>query len=205
MNSRGKADFFIQPTTKAICVWTLPSGSKPVVRVEVEDAKIVTSKLYEIVCDTLQIFGRSRRFFGLFRGVSFPTKKYGNDETIYLPCKVSVSIQNWSFDVKSETRVIRTDTEAYRLLGLQVLVDIELQRFDATKEEIEELNEIRNSDFFSFKQFVDVARKLDGYSNITILDVEVVRKIKLVTNVLSKGTKINVTCSPRKMTLVSSK
>lgn len=205
MNSGSKAEFFIQPTTKAVCVWTLPSGSKPVVRVEVEDAKIITSRLFDIVCDTLQIFGRSRRFFGLFRGVSFPTKKYGNDETIYLPCKVPVSIQKWSFDVKSEIRVIRTDPEAYRLLGLQVVADIELERFDATNEEIEELNEIRDSGFFSFKQFVDSARKLDGYSNMTIQDVEVVRKIKLVTNVLSKGTKINVICGPRKMTLVSSK
>lgn len=107
--------------------------------------------------------------------------------------------------MKSEIRVIRTDPEAYRLLGLQVVADIELERFDATKEEIEELNEIRDSGFFSFKQFVDSARKLDGYSNMTIQDVEVVRKIKLVTNVLSKGTKINVICGPRKMTLVSSK
>ncbi len=71
------------PDRRKICVWTLPEGSPPAVRVEVTTGKIVTSRLIRIVFDTLRIQESSRTFFGLFRGLDPPQKRYSMSNWLY--------------------------------------------------------------------------------------------------------------------------
>ena len=107
------------PHKDKICVWTFPEGSQPVVRVGVEDGKILCNDLLKIAARALDIFECNSHFFGLFRGIEKPTKKYGLDEYIYLPCKDIISIQRWSFDINRERIQLCTDAGAMHLLCIQ--------------------------------------------------------------------------------------
>ena len=193
-----------KPSKKAICLWVLPRGSMPIIRVEVDTCLINADNLFKIGCDTLGLCVKSRNFFGLFKGLLYPTKKYGSEEIIYVPCKHIISIQKWSFDIAAEVKIIKSDQAAFQLLASQVTTDIELRRMKPTPEEQQTLDELQDPEFFSPKQYIEAARKIEGYSTITILDVSIVKKVKLISNVLQKGTKVDITCSSKKITFKSS-
>ena len=100
-----KAEADPPPSKKVLSVYTLPVGPNPVVRVEVDTHLIEAQKLYEIGCNALGLSHRSRTFFALFRGAEYPTKKYGTRESILVPCKHTLTIQRWSFDLVVEKAV----------------------------------------------------------------------------------------------------
>ena len=193
-----------KPSRRFVSLWILPPGSKPMVRVEVGTCLIKADKLFHIGCDTLGLCPKSRSFFGLFKCLLFPSKKYGTEEIIYLPCKHTLSIQKWSFDIVAETRVIKTDQAAFRLLALQVTTDVDLKRMKPTEEEQNMLQELCDPQFFSHKQYVEAARHVKGYNTVTILDAVIVQKVKLISNVLQKGSKVDIICGTKKITFASS-
>lgn len=188
-----------------ICLWTLPRDSKPIVRVEVKCGEILCGSLFEIGCDTIGLNITSRSFFALFRGITYPTKKYESDEIIRLPCKAAISIQKWCFDLTKEIKSIKTDAEAYRLLAFQFMFAVENGKIKLSAEDRERLEIHLDQDFPCYKQYVDIARTIEGYDSFTIQNVTVLKKVKLLKNVLQKGSKVNVVCNLKRLSLVSSK
>ena len=188
---------------KVVCVWTLPVGTKPVVRVEIDGNHIKAQNLFEIGCNALGLCVKSRPFFALFRGTLNPTKKYGTEENIYIPCKAALTIQRWSFDVVAESAAIKTDPIAFRLIAMQIISDMENGKLKASREEMQRLKDYYDPKFVCHKQFVDEARKLSLYNSMAILDVEVMNNAKLITSTLEQGTKVGLVFNSRKMVIVS--
>eukprot|EP00794_Sanderia_malayensis_P007179 gene7179-7985_t len=193
------------PDRRKICVWTLPEGSPPAVRVEVTTGKITTKALIGVVFKTLDICESSRKFFGLFRGLDPPQKVYGDDEIIYLPCKSVISLQKWSFDPVEEAKAIKTDIASIRLLALQINADVRSRRLLPTLEQQQELAEYLDPEFPCYKQYVENARQIDGYGSIAIKDVKLVSNLKLKEEVVKKGHLVDIVCSERKLVVITDK
>ena len=184
-------------------VYVLPPGSKPIVRVECPEQSIEAQRLFKLCCDTIQLYESSRRFFGLFRGLLHPVKKYGDSELIMLPVKTyPISIQKWSFDITQECRLIKTDPIAIRLLALQYKCDLEMKRKHPTSDQLNDLRSFEDPEFTCYKQYLDCARRILDYTWTVVLGVEVVQKVKLVTNILQKGSKVDLACTPKKLIII---
>ena len=188
-----------------ICVWTLPLGSPPAVRVEVTDGTIIASRLLEIVCDTLGIHRNSRPFFGLFKGIDPPIKKYGEEEVIYTPCQSVISVLKWSFDPIEEARALKTDTVSIRLLALQIKADITAGRFSPTSEEQDHLEKLLEPKFPCYKQYVDFARSIPSYETIMVRDGKLLKNVRLITQTLKRGSKLDIACNSKRMIIITGK
>ena len=188
---------------RKICVWTLPQGSPPAVRVEVTLGKITASRLLEIVCDTLGIQRNSRPFFGIFKGLDPPIKKFGEEEVIYTPCQSVISILKWSFDPVEEARAIKTDMASIRLLALQIKADIAAGRFSPNSEEKEHLGQLLEPKFPCYKQYVEFARSVTSYGKIVVQDVRLLKNIRLKTQTIKRGNKIDIACESKKMIIIT--
>ena len=190
---------------RKICVWTLPQGSSPAVRVEVAHGRIAASRLMQIVFDTLGVQERSRPFFGLFKGLDPPVKKFGEEEVIYTPCQSIISLLKWSFDPLEEARAIKTDVASIRLLALQVRADITAERFLPTAEEKEQLERLLEPKFPCYKQYVDFARSIASYGAVVVKDVRLMKNVRLRTQILRKGNKLDIACNSTKMIIITGK
>lgn len=180
------------PRKDKICVWTLPEGTQPAIRVQVDGGRIRAEDLLEIVGKTLEIRASSLQFFGLFRGLETPTKKYGNDEIIYLPCRYVISIQKWSFDVPREQKCLKTDAGAMRLLSIQCAEDIRSGRLKPKPEHIPLIQEYRNPAFPCDKQYVELCQKMMGYGQVHLYDCTVQNELKVKEARLSEGMKVDL-------------
>lgn len=191
------------PNKRKIAVWTLPQGSSPAIRVEVSGGRIIASRLLEIAFDTLGIQERSRPFFALFKDLDPPTKKFGEDEIIYVPYKSVISLQKWSFDPIDEAKAIKTDVASIRLLALQINADINSGRLPLTAEEKVRMDELMDPEFPCYKQYVEFARSVESYGSVVIKDVKLVSNIRLKTQTIKKGHKIDIVCNNRKMIIIT--
>ena len=185
------------PRNDRICVWTMPEGSVPAVRVAVDRGKILAGDLLAIVAETLEIHNSSREFFALFRDIEYPTKKYGHDEMLYLPCRDIISIQRWSFDLTREKKVLTTDAGAHRLLWLQCMEDVRCGRLKPKAEHAPLLEEYSNPAFPCEKQYVDVCRSLDGYGNVYFPGCTVQSDLSVKELKVKEGTKVNLVAGRR--------
>lgn len=193
------------PAKRHICVWTYPEGSTPAVRVLVEEGKIRGEHLLRIAAKTLNIFECNLQFFGLFKGIERPTKKYGNNEMIYLPCKDIISIQRWSFDVPREKKLLKTDAGALHVLAVQCKSDLKAGRIKPKPEDIPILQEYANPKFPSDKQFVEKCQTLLGYASIHFTDCTVQSDISVKDLSLEEGTDLDVVANPRGITFKTGK
>ena len=191
------------PSKIKVSIYTLPQGSPPAVRVEVTTGKIISSRLLKVFFDTVGLQERSRPFFGLFKGLDPPIRKIGDDETIYVPCRYVISVRKWSFDPVREAKAIRTDVPSLRLLALEINADIVAGRLQPTSEEKEKLEEMLDPGFPSYKQFVEYARGIKGYGDVVTKDVALIKSINLKTQVIKKGSKIDIACSDKKMVIIT--
>ena len=203
MSTEGAATVLNVPNKRKIAVWTLPQGSSPAVRVEVSGGRIIANRLLEITFDTLGIQGRSRPFFGLFKDLDPPTKKFGDDEIIYVPCKSVISLQKWSFDPIDEAKAIKTDVASIRLLALQIKADVNAGRLLLTTEEKDRMDELVDPEFPCYKQYVEFARGVELYGSVVIKDVKLVSNIRLKTQTIKKGHKIDIVCNNKKMIIMT--
>jgi hypothetical protein len=191
---------------RLVSVYILPPGSKPIVRVQCPEPTIAAERLFKLCCDTIGLYEKSRKLFGLFRGMLHPVKKYASEERIALPVQsYPISIQKWSFDVALEVRLIRTDPIAIRLLALQYNSDLEMSKKNPNQDELQQLKLFEDPDFQCYKQYLDCARTIHDYDWTTVQNIEVVRKVKLVSNTLQKGSKVDLVCTPKKMIIVAGK
>lgn len=188
---------------RRISVWTLPQGSQPAVRVEVSQLSITASRLLRTVFDTLGIHEQSRPFFGLFKGLDPPTKKFGDEEIIHTPCRSVISIQKWSFDPVEEARAIKTDTASIRLLALQIKADIIAKRFTPSLEDREQLEQLLEPKFPCYKQYVDLARGHSCYGTVVVKDVKLMKNLRLQTQTLRRGHRIDIACNRTKMVIIT--
>ena len=188
---------------RKICVWTLPQGSPPAVRVETTAGRIVASRLLEVTCETLGIHKNSRSFFGLFKGLDPPIKKFGEEEVIYTPCQNMISVLKWSFDPIAEARAIKTDMASIRLLALQVNADIAAGRFCPNNEAKEHLEQLLEPRFPCYKQYVDLARSISSYGTVVVQDVKLLKNVRLKTLTIRKGNKIDIACESKRMIIIT--
>ncbi|XP_065668662.1 uncharacterized protein LOC101241194 [Hydra vulgaris] len=198
-------DIVNKPSKKFISLWILPPGSKPIVRVETENGSISASRLFNIGCSTLELYESSKPCFGLFQGSMYPIKKYASMEIIILPCKTVTTIQRWCFNVSMETKLIRVDPAAFRLLATQVSHEIKMGCFNLTEEEKETLESTIDPSFVTYKQYVVVARKIPDYGTMKFQNVEIVNSVKLLNNTLRKGLKIVLKVCPTTLMVLSPK
>ncbi|CAH3045428.1 unnamed protein product [Pocillopora meandrina] len=193
------------PRKDKICVWTFPEGTQPAVRVEVDGGKIKAEDLLEIAGKTLGINANSLQFFGLFRGIENPTKKYGNNEFIYLPCRYVISIQKWSFDVPREQKHLKTDAGAMHLICLQCIEDIRCSRLKPKPDHIPLLKEYRNPAFPCDKQYVELCQKMFGYGYVFLLDCTIQNDVKMKEVSLTQGMQVNLIANRRGLMIKSKK
>ena len=196
-------DLVYKPSKKFISLWTLPPGSKPIVRVETDNSNISANRLFNIGCATLELYESSKPCFGLFQGSMYPIKKYAPTEVIVLPCKTVTTIQRWCFNISVETKLIKVDPAAFRLLALQVSSEINIGSFTLTEDEKESLESTFDEKFVTYKEYVMVARKIADYGTIKFQNVEVVNSVKLVNNTLRKGLKIELKVCPTNLMVLS--
>lgn len=190
---------------RCVSVYTLPESSNPLVRVEVLKRCISAGWLFNTCCDTIGLYKNSRQFFALFRGLARPLKKYESQEHILVPVKTyPLSILRWSFDITLECKMIQTDPVALKLLALQYKSDVDNGIKTLVSQDLERLGECEDPQFMCYKQYVDIARTIEGYDSVTIRNVEVVEKVKFVSQVIAKGAKVDVVCNAKGMTFVSS-
>lgn len=198
-----------EPTPKKghslLAVWSVPVASSPIVRIDLKAKFIQVKEVFKIVCDALGMYEDSRKFFALFRGVLYPLKKYGNEESILLPYKATLTIQKWCFDVTAERLAIKTDEVAYRLIANQTIAEIEDGKLQLTDEELEPLKQFYKGQFMCYKQFVEEARELPWYCTLRCQNVEVVNKASFVSASIEAGTKLDVIASHKKLYLISGK
>lgn len=192
------------PRKDKICVWTFPEGTQPAVRVEVDGGKIKAEDLLEITGKTLGINANSLQFFGLFRGIENPTKKYGNNEFIYLPCRYVISIQKWSFDVPREQKHLKTDAGAMHLICLQCIEDIRCGRLKPKPDHIPLLKEYRNPAFPCDKQYVELCQKMFGYGYVFLHDCTIQNDVKMKEVSLTQGMQVNLIANRRGLMIKSS-
>lgn len=185
------------PAKRHICVWTFPEGSTPAVRVLVEEGKIKADNLIRIAAKTLGIFESNLQFFGLFKGIERPLRKYGNNEMIYLPCKDIISIQKWSFDVAREKKLIKTDAGANRLFALQCKADLKAGWIKPKPEDIPVLQEYLNPEFLCEKQFVEKCQTLYGYASVNFTNCTVQNDLSVKELKLSEGSSLTLIANPR--------
>ena len=189
---------------RIVSVYVLPPGTKPIVRVECIEASISAQTLFKICCDKIGLYERSREFFALFRGLTHPVKKYATCEFVQVPVRTHpVSLQKWSFDLTMEMRFIRTDPVALQLLAVQYKIDLKMGRKHPTQEQLKELQNTIDLDFVCYKQYLDFVRRLQDYTWTLLQEVEVVKKVKLVSNILQKGSKVDLACTPKKMIIIA--
>lgn len=193
------------PRKDKICVWTLPEGSQPAVRVQVESGKIRAEDLLEIVGKTLEIHISNLQFFGLFRGIENPTKKYGNNELIFLPCRSVISFQKWSFDIPREQKYLKTDAGAMRLISVHCVEDIRSGRIKPKPEHIPLIEEYRNPVFPCDKQYVELCQKMFGYGYVYLYDCTVKNDLKVKDVRLNEGMKVDLIANRRGLMLKSGK
>ena len=187
-----------------VSVYVLPAGSKAIVRVECAETSILAQRLFKICCDSIGLYEKSRNFFALFCGLTHPVKKYATGECVQVPAKtLPISIQKWSFDLTMEVRLIRTDPIALRLLAVQYKSDLKMGRKHPTKEQLKELTDIEDPEFVCHKQYLDFVRRIHDYSWTLLKEVEVVKKVKLVSKILQKGSRVDLACTPKKMIIVA--
>lgn len=191
------------PRKDKICVWTLPEGTQPAVRVHVDGGRIRAEDLLEIAGKALEIGANSLQFFGLFRGIENPTKKYGNNEIIYLPCRHVISIQKWSIDVPREQKYLKTDAGAMRLICLQCIEDIRAGRLKPKPEHKPLMEEYRNPAFPCDKQFVELCQQMFGYGYVFLYDCTVKNDVKVKDVRLSEGMAVDLIANRRGMMLKS--
>ena len=185
------------PRKNKICVWTYPEGSQPAVRVQVDKGKILAEDLLAIVGKTLEIHESSLQFFALFRGIEHPTKKYGNNEMLYLPCGDVISIQRWSFDLEREKKLLKTDAGALRLLCIQCMEDVKTGRIKTKAEHLPLLEEYSNPTFPCEKQYVEVCQTLHGYGHVYFSSCVVQSDLSVKELKLKQGTKVMLVTSRR--------
>ncbi|XP_029188018.2 uncharacterized protein LOC114955353 [Acropora millepora] len=191
------------PRKDKLCVWTLPEGSQPAIRVQVEAGKICTQDLLEIVGKTLEIHASNLQFFGLFRGIENPTKKYGNNEMIYLPCRSVISFQKWSIDIPREQKYLKTDAGALRLIAIHCVEDIRSGRIKPRPEHLALIEEYRSPDFPCDKQYVELCQKMFGYGYVYLYDCTVKNDLKVKDVRLNEGMKVNLIANRRGLMLKS--
>lgn len=192
------------PRKDKICVWTFPEGTQPAVRVQVDGGRIRAEDLLEIVGKTLEIRVSSLPFFGLFRGIENPTKKYGNNEIIYLPCRYVISIQKWSFDVPREQKFLKTDAGAMRLICIQCIEDIRSGKLKPKPEQIPLMEEYRNPAFPCDKQYVELCQKMFGYGYVFLSECTVQSDLKVKDVQLREGMKVELVANRRGLMFKSS-
>lgn len=193
-------------SNRSVSVYTLPHTSIPLFRVEVSQNTISAGWLFDICCEHIGLYKQSRPFFALFRGMKCPIKKYEPDERIRIPVRAyPLALLRWSFDLALECKVIRTDPVALKLLTQQYKSDIENEMKTVSLEDRARLNKFDEPEFMCYKQYIQVARTIQDYDSVTIKDVEVVKKVKFVNQVIAKGEKVDVSCKTRGLTLLTSK
>ena len=193
------------PRKDKISVWTLPEGSQPAVRVQVDGGRILAEDLLQIVGRTLEIRASSLQLFGLFRGIENPTKKYGNNEMIYLPCRYVISIQKWSFDIAREQKLLKTDAGAMRLICIQCIEDIRSARLKPKPEHIPLMEEYRNPAFPCDKQYVELCQKMFGYGYVVLNNCTVRNDLKVKDVRLREGMKVDLIANRRGLMIKSRK
>lgn len=193
------------PRKDKISVWTLPEESQPAVRVQVDGGRILAEDLLQIVGRTLEIRASSLQLFGLFRGIENPTKKYGNNEMIYLPCRYVISIQKWSFDIAKEQKLLKTDAGAMRLICIQCIEDIRSGRLKPKPEHIPLMEEYRNPAFPCDKQYVELCHKMFGYGYVVLNNCTVQNDLKVKDVRLREGMKVDLILNRRGLMIKSRK
>ena len=193
------------PDRKKLCVWLLPNGSPPAVRVAAYDYKMPCSVVFNTACKAIGLQERSKPFFALFKGLDPVTKKYGTEENVYLPCKFLVSIQKWCFDIVAEARVIKTDAVAFRMIAHQISADLKSGRWKLSQEDEDMLADSIDTNFMCHKQYVELARTLPEYDTVSIIGVVLTADLKLKRQTVKKDTVMDVVCSDRKMKLITGK
>lgn len=185
------------PHKGKICVWTFPEGSQPAVRVEVDNGKILCADLLKIVVRALEIYECNMHCFALLRGIEKPTRKYGLDEYIYLPCNDIISIQRWSFDIKREKTRLGTDAGALHLLYLQSKADIQAGRIKVRPEAVALLEEYSEPEFLCEKQFVELCQSMYGYATVRITNCKILNDLKMKEMKLEEGCNATLILSKR--------
>ena len=185
------------PVKDKLCVWTFPEGSEPAVRVFVEGGRILCEDLLRIVTRALGVFECNMHFFGLFRGIERPTKKYGLNEYIYLPCRDIISYQRWSFDIPREKNQLCTDIGAMHLLCVQSKADIRAGRIKVKPEAIPLLEEYSDPHFTCDKQFVELCQTMYGYATVRISNCKIQSELKLKELKLEEGSDLTLVLAKR--------
>ncbi|XP_032223032.2 uncharacterized protein LOC116604582 [Nematostella vectensis] len=185
------------PAKNRICVWTFPEGSTPAVRVSVDDRKIRADDLLHISGNALGVLECNLQFFGLFKGIEHPIRKYGNNEMIYLPCNDIISFQRWSFDITREKKLLKTDAGALHVLAVQCKDDIKKGRIKPKPHDVPLLQEYLDPAFPCEKQFIEHCQNLYGYASVHIPKCVVQSDLSVKDLKLSEGSNILVIANPR--------
>ena len=189
------------PRRDKICVWTFPEGSQPAVRVHVEGGRIRADDLLKVVGDTLEINEKNLQFFGLFRGIETPTRKYGSNEIIYLPCRDVISIQRWSFDIKKEQRYLKTDAGAMRLLSIQCVEEVKSGKLKPKRQHLPLMEEYKNPAFPCHKQYVELCQTMPTYGFVFLGDCTIHNNLSEKDVRLTEGQTVDLIASRRGLML----
>ena len=132
-------------------------------------------------------------FLDFSRGIKNPTKKYGNNEIIYLPRTRSViSFQKWSFDIPREQKYLKTDVGALRLISIHCVEDIRSGRIKPRPEHLALIEEYRSPDFPCDKQYVELCQKMFGYGYVYLDDCTVKIDLMVKDVRLNEGMKVDL-------------
>ena len=90
----------------------------------------------------------------MFKGDLTPTKKYALGERISLPCEAKLTLQKWSFNLRQEQLLLKTDSSAFKLIAMQMMHRIDTDNLRLDEGEREELQKTFDPGFPCFQQFV---------------------------------------------------
>ena len=121
----------------------------------------------EAVARRLELKPSSLQLFGLFLGpLGSPRRVLEDDETI--PVGASLTFQRWSFDVEQESRLVRHDDVAIRLLYSEARFYLDQEKIEPNETQRHELESLSDPMFPTERQFLELVQTIPGYTSYMV-------------------------------------
>lgn len=118
----------------------------------------------EAVAKRLELKSSSLQLFGLFLGpLGSPRRVLEDDETI--PVGASLTLQRWSFDVEQESRLVRHDDAAIRLLYTEARFYLDQGKIEPNDTQRHDLESLSDPMFPTERQFLELVQTIPGYTS----------------------------------------
>lgn len=182
-----------------VCLKTF-DPKHPQIYVPIKGDSIFAEELVSKIGDFFGLKQASLKYFGIFEGFTFPTRKFSCVDKVSATAE-GLTFQKWCFDLKHED-ILMKDAVAMRLLYGQARAAIQDGKLTPTTEQLTKLEEHADPSFEVHAPYVKECQKMPGYISVTIRNCVLFHDFSLHSIQFPEGTELVISAAKRGMQLL---